>query len=99
MSIVSENNALVASDAALTLGETFQSENLSRSTVSSLLQAGQVNTQWSEDGQWLVVFAPIKVANQNWGIIFEMPRQSVMQDAEQLTFYLQNNLSAAFVVN
>ncbi len=51
VSIVSENNALVASDAAfLTLGETFQSENLSRSTVSSLLQAGQVNTQWSEDG-------------------------------------------------
>ncbi|CSD67271.1 methyl-accepting chemotaxis protein [Vibrio cholerae] len=93
VSIVSENNALVASDAALlTLGETFQSENLSRSTVSSLLQAGQVNTQWSEDGQWLVVFAPIKVANQNWGVIFEMPRQSVMQDAEQLDILLTEQL-------
>ncbi|GHZ62869.1 methyl-accepting chemotaxis protein [Vibrio cholerae] len=93
VSIVSENNALVASDAALlTLGETFQSENLSRSTVSSLLQTGQVNTQWSEDGQWLVVFAPIKVANQNWGVIFEMPRQSVMQDAEQLDILLTEQL-------
>ncbi|BCK31293.1 Methyl-accepting chemotaxis protein McpU [Vibrio cholerae] len=93
VSIVSENNALVASDAALlTLGETFQSENLSRSTVSSLLQVGQVNSQWSEDGQWLVVFAPIKVANQNWGVIFEMPRQSVMQDAEQLDILLTEQL-------
>ncbi len=93
VSIVSENNALVASDADfLTLGETFQSENLSRSTVSSLLQTGQVNTQWSEDGQWLVVFAPIKVANQNWGVIFEMPRQSVMQDAEQLDILLTEQL-------
>ncbi|ELP4886429.1 methyl-accepting chemotaxis protein [Vibrio cholerae] len=93
VSIVSEKNALVASDAAqLTLGETFQSENLSRSTVSSLLQVGQVNSQWSEDGQWLVVFAPIKVANQNWGVIFEMPRQSVMQDAEQLDILLTEQL-------
>ncbi|ELL0576303.1 methyl-accepting chemotaxis protein [Vibrio cholerae] len=93
VSIISENNALVASNAALlTLGETFQSENLSRSTVSSLLQTGQVNTQWSEDGQWLVVFAPIKVANQNWGVIFEMPRQSVMQDAEQLDILLTEQL-------
>lgn len=56
------------------------------------MQAGQVNTQWSEDGQWLVVFAPIKVANQNWGIIFEMPRQSVMQDAEQLDILLTEQL-------
>lgn len=37
-------------------------------------------------------FAPIKVANQNWGIIFEMPRQSVMQDAEQLDILLTEQL-------
>lgn len=71
VSIVSENNALVASDAAfLTLGETFQSENLSRSTVSSLLQAGQVNTQWSEDGQWLVVFCSYQSGESKLGYHF-----------------------------
>lgn len=37
-------------------------------------------------------FAPIKVANQNWGVIFEMPRQSVMQDAEQLDILLTEQL-------
>ncbi|MEI2563394.1 methyl-accepting chemotaxis protein [Vibrio metoecus] len=93
VSIVSLNNLLVASDdPKLTLGSAFQSEHLARGAVDSLLQAGEVKTQWSGDGLWLVVFAPITVANQNWGVIFEMPRGSVMQDADQLDVLLTKQL-------
>ncbi|EMB50778.1 methyl-accepting chemotaxis protein [Vibrio mimicus] len=93
VSIVSLNQVLVASDdPKLTLGSVFQSEHLTHSALDSLLQTGQVNTQWSEDSEWLVVFAPVTVANQNWGVIFEMPRRSVMQDAEQLDILLTEQL-------
>ncbi len=83
--MVSMDGTLIASDdQSLTIGQPFSGSTLSQQQVSALLSGKKVQSQWSDDGLWMTVFAPISVANQTWGVIFEMPRSSVLKDADQL---------------
>lgn len=83
--MVSMDGTLIASDdETLELGQPFAGSTLAKQQVDSLLSGQAVQSQWSEDGQWMTVFAPIAVANQTWGVVFEMPRSSVLQDADRL---------------
>jgi len=83
--MVSMDGTLIASDdETLELGQPFSGSTLAKQQVDSLLSGKAVKSQWSEDGQWMTVFAPIAVANQTWGVVFEMPRSSVLQDADRL---------------
>jgi methyl-accepting chemotaxis protein len=83
--IISLDGTLIASDdQALAIGQPFGGSSVSKDKVSSLLSGKKVESLWSEDGQWMTVFAPITVANQTWGVIFEMPRSSVLKDADEL---------------
>ncbi|MFV0447949.1 MAG: methyl-accepting chemotaxis protein [Vibrio sp.] len=83
--IISLDGTLIASDDdALTVGQPFAGSSVSKDKLSSLLSSKKVESLWSDDGLWMTVFAPITVANQTWGVIFEMPRSSVLKDADQL---------------
>ncbi len=85
VNLMSLDGSLIASDnAASQVGQPFTSEIVSADKLTDLLFGQSVQTDWSEDGQWLYVFAPIMVANQTWGILFDMPRSSVLADAEAL---------------
>ncbi|MCG6507847.1 methyl-accepting chemotaxis protein, partial [Vibrio parahaemolyticus] len=59
-----------------------------------LLFGDAVKTQWTQDGRWLTVFAPIHVANQTWGVIFEMPRSSVLADANELDQVISSQVAS-----
>ncbi|ADT87495.1 methyl-accepting chemotaxis protein [Vibrio furnissii] len=83
--IISLDGTLIASDDnALPIGQPFSGSTLSGDQVTDLLFGNEVKTQWTDDRAWLTVFAPIHVANQTWGVIFEMPRSSVLADANEL---------------
>lgn len=96
VSIVSLDGTLIASDdASKSLGQPFNSTLVSNSQLTDLLFGGAVDTHWSEDGEWLTVFAPIMVANQTWGVLFDMPRSSVLRDAEQLDSIISQQVSSS----
>ena len=85
VNLVSESGYLIASDSpSAQTGSLYQSARLSSLNLQTLLAEQKVKSQWSTDGEWLSVFAPIKIANQTWGVVFEMPRSSVLADARAL---------------
>lgn len=85
IAIVSLDGSLIASDNPQALvGQMFSSEHVSPEQLTDLLFGQEVQTIWSKNGQWLTVFAPITVANQTWGVLFDMPRASVLKDASLL---------------
>lgn len=82
VNLMSLNGTLIASDSSKTqVGQPFVTDTLSNQQLTDLLFGQEVSTQWSTDGQWLQVFGPIVIANQTWGILFDMPRDSVLADA------------------
>lgn len=85
VSIISLDGSVIASDdRTVNVGSIFENENLSRDDVTDLLFSEKVQTKWSTSGEQLIVFSPVKVANQTWGVVFEMPRDSVLADADLL---------------
>lgn len=85
VNLISLDGSLIASDnTSSAVGQPFASDIVSADKLTDLLFGQSVETQWSEDGQWLSVFAPIMVANQTWGVLFDLPRSSVLADAEAL---------------
>lgn len=96
VSIVSLDGTLIASDdQSSRIGQPYNSSTLSADKLTDLLFGQQVETLWSDDGQWLTVFAPIMIANQTWGVLFDMPRSSVLSDAEQLDNTISEQVSAS----
>lgn len=101
--IVSLNNTLIATDEReLTLGAPLADSVLTTKEIANLLAEGKVHSQWNSDRQWLSVFAPIQVASQTWGVVFEMPTSSVLADANQLdqiiTQQVENGVRAELLV-
>ncbi|MCG9582929.1 methyl-accepting chemotaxis protein [Vibrio tubiashii] len=85
VNLISLDGSLIASDnPSSSVGQPFVSDIVSPDKLTDLLFGQSVQTQWSEDGRWLNVFAPIMVANQTWGVLFDLPRSSVLADAEAL---------------
>ncbi len=85
VNLISLDGSLIASDnPSSAVGQPFVSDIVSPDKLTDLLFGQSVETQWSEDGRWLSVFAPIMVANQTWGVLFDLPRSSVLADAEAL---------------
>ncbi|MEX0336295.1 methyl-accepting chemotaxis protein [Vibrio tubiashii] len=85
VNLISLDGSLIASDnTSSAVGQPFASDIVSADKLTDLLFGQSVETQWSDDGQWLSVFAPIMVANQTWGVLFDLPRSSVLADAEAL---------------
>ncbi|NOI81673.1 methyl-accepting chemotaxis protein [Vibrio tubiashii] len=85
VNLISLDGSLIASDnPSSAVGQPFVSDIVSPDKLTDLLFGQSVQTQWSEDGQWLNVFAPIMVANQTWGVLFDLPSSSVLADAEAL---------------
>ena len=93
--IISLDGTLIASDdTSLPIGQKFSGSTLSGEQVTDLLFGDAVKTQWTQDGSWLTVFAPIHVANQTWGVIFEMPRSSVLADANELDQVISSQVAS-----
>ncbi|EEX91933.1 methyl-accepting chemotaxis protein [Vibrio orientalis CIP 102891 = ATCC 33934] len=85
INLISLDGSLIASDnSSVQVGQPYTSDILTNDQITDQLFGQEVTTQWSKDGAWLSVFAPIMVANQTWGVLFDMPRSSVLSDAEEL---------------
>lgn len=92
--VVSLDGSIIASDdSSIAVGSSFQSNNTSSDLMTDFIFGGEVTTQWSEDGEWLLAFAPVVAANQTWGVLFEIPRESVVADANQLDAIISTKLS------
>lgn len=85
VSILSNDGTLVASDEIQKkVGSKLSPTSITPEKLDDLLQSASIHTTWSEDKNWLIVFAPAKVANQSWGVLIEIPATSVLSDANQL---------------
>ncbi|MDG3088381.1 methyl-accepting chemotaxis protein [Vibrio hannami] len=85
VSILTETGMLIASDdSSIEVGVGYQSPNVSSGEVSSLIGSKSAKTVWSKDNQWLMVYTPVSIANQSWGVLLEMPRDEVLKDATTL---------------
>ncbi len=94
--IISQDGSLIASDnAERQIGQPFTSDRLGDNQITDLLFGQEVSTQWTEDGHWMTVFAPIMVANQTWGVIFEIPKSAVLADSQALDNVIGEQVSAA----
>ncbi|MCA3904425.1 methyl-accepting chemotaxis protein [Vibrio vulnificus] len=95
ISIVSLDGALIASDdRSKSIGSAFASSYVSANTLTDWLYSGGEQVSWSDDGEWLLVFAPVVVANQTWGVIFEMPKSAVLKDVETLDKIISDKVSS-----
>ncbi|RTZ15660.1 methyl-accepting chemotaxis protein [Vibrio aquaticus] len=96
INLISLDGSLIASDNAESLvGQPYMSEILSNDQLTDLLFGQEVKTQWSVNGEWLSVFAPIMVANQTWGVLFDMPRSSVLSDANELDTIISQQVQSS----
>ncbi|MEZ8861027.1 methyl-accepting chemotaxis protein [Vibrio sp. 10N.247.311.51] len=92
--VVSLDGSVIASDdSSIGVGSTFQSDNTNSDLMTDFIFGGEVTTQWSENGEWLLAFAPVVAANQTWGVLFEIPRESVVADANKLDSIISTKLS------
>ncbi|MEZ8886641.1 methyl-accepting chemotaxis protein [Vibrio sp. 10N.247.311.14] len=92
--VVSLDGSVIASDdSSIAIGSTFQSGNTNSDLMTDFIFGGEVTTQWSENGEWLLAFAPVVAANQTWGVLFEIPRESVVADANKLDSIISTKLS------
>ncbi|OEF05286.1 methyl-accepting chemotaxis protein [Vibrio crassostreae] len=92
--VVSLDGSVIASDdSSIAVGSTFQSGNTNSDLMADFIFGGEVTTQWSENGEWLLAFAPVVAANQTWGVLFEIPRESVVADANKLDSIISTKLS------
>ncbi|MGF1756087.1 methyl-accepting chemotaxis protein, partial [Vibrio makurazakiensis] len=83
--VVSLDGSVIATDSSsIQIGSAFNSQQVSNDVMTDFLFGEEVITQWSDNQQWLISFAPVTAANQTWGVLFEMPRSSVIADAETL---------------
>ncbi|MEZ8657770.1 methyl-accepting chemotaxis protein [Vibrio cyclitrophicus] len=92
--VVSLDGSVIASDdQSIAVGSNFQSENTNGDLMTDFIFGGEVTTQWSESGEWLLAFAPVFAANQTWGVLFEIPRESVVADASKLDSIISTKVS------
>ncbi|MEZ8019318.1 methyl-accepting chemotaxis protein [Vibrio splendidus] len=92
--VVSLDGSVIASDnSSIAVGSNFQSENTNGDLMTDFIFGGEVTTQWSENGEWLLAFAPVTAANQTWGVLFEIPRESVIADANRLDSIISTKVS------
>ncbi|MEZ8122326.1 methyl-accepting chemotaxis protein [Vibrio splendidus] len=92
--VVSLDGSVIASDDSSTaVGSVFQSDNTNSDLMTDFIFGGEVTTQWSENGEWLLAFAPVTAANQTWGVLFEIPRESVVADANRLDSIISTKVS------
>ncbi|UPQ87038.1 methyl-accepting chemotaxis protein [Vibrio sinaloensis] len=96
INIVSLDGTLIASDNSDSIiGQPYTSDTLTNAQLTDLLFGQQVDTSWSDDGEWLRVFAPIMIANQTWGVLFDMPRDSVLADALALDATISHQVESS----
>ncbi|EGU60921.1 methyl-accepting chemotaxis protein [Vibrio nigripulchritudo ATCC 27043] len=82
IAILSLDGSLIASDDVnASVGQKYQSSRISAAKLEEFLFSSEVQSEWSDDKQWLTVFSPVSVANQTWGVLLEVPRDSVLSDA------------------
>ncbi|MDH5901989.1 methyl-accepting chemotaxis protein [Vibrio splendidus] len=92
--VVSLDGSVIASDdSSIAVGSVFQSDNTNSDLMTDFIFGGEVTTQWSENGEWLLAFAPVTAANQTWGVLFEIPRESVVADANRLDSIISTKVS------
>ncbi|USD59452.1 methyl-accepting chemotaxis protein [Vibrio sp. SCSIO 43140] len=98
VNIISLDESVIASDDTSVLaGSRYQSKVLSQDQITDLMFGEEAATLWSADNQWLTVFNPVKIANQTWGVFFDMPRESVLSDAITLDRIISQQLSDGIV--
>ncbi len=99
VAMVSLDGTLLASDDPQgEPGQPFSSSLVSESKLSDLLSAGNASIEWGDSGEWLTVFSPVEIANQTWGVIFEMPRSAVLADADQLDKLISGNMQKGMLI-
>ncbi|MEF1201302.1 methyl-accepting chemotaxis protein [Vibrio owensii] len=99
VSMISLDGTLLASDdSANTIGQPFVSSNLSNDKLTDFLFGGEAAVEWNASGEWMTVFSPIQVANQTWGVIFEMPRSAVLADADTLDALITTNMEEGIII-
>ena len=92
--VVSLDGSVIAADnTAIVTGSQFESTNTSSEQLTDFMFGGETMTQWSENGEWLLAFAPVMAANQTWGVLLEIPKQSVVADANLLDAIISDKLS------
>ena len=92
--VVSLDGSVIASDdSSIAVGSTFQSDHTNSDLMTDFIFGGEVTTQWSKNDEWLLAFAPVVAANQTWGVLFEIPRESVVADANKLDSIISTKLS------
>ncbi|MEZ8806454.1 methyl-accepting chemotaxis protein [Vibrio atlanticus] len=92
--VVSLDGSVIASDdSSIAVGSVFQSDNTNSDLMTDFIFGGEVTTQWSENGEWLLAFAPVTAVNQTWGVLFEIPRESVVADANRLDSIISTKVS------
>ncbi|WP_117234330.1 methyl-accepting chemotaxis protein [Vibrio maerlii] len=96
--IVSLDGSVIASDNPQTqVGSAFSSPMVTLDELTNLLYGQEVSAFWNREDTQLNVFAPVEVANQTWGILFQVPRDSVMADAEVLDSVINQYVEESLV--
>lgn len=98
VNIISLDESVIASDdSSIKVGSPYKSAILSSEQITDLMFGEEASAQWSADGQWLTVFNPVTIANQTWGVFFDMPRSSVLSDAIELDSIISKQLEEGIV--
>ncbi|MFT6986480.1 MAG: methyl-accepting chemotaxis protein [Psychromonas sp.] len=95
VNLLTQSGMLIASDhAEAKIGTPFQSPHGLDNELLEVSKSNEINTIWSDDGDWLMLFAPLTIASQHWGLVFEMPKESVLEDANRLDALITEQVEA-----
>ncbi|UAB68904.1 methyl-accepting chemotaxis protein [Vibrio sp. SCSIO 43132] len=98
IAIVSLDGTLIASDVMPDkVGFPYKSNHVSDSKMTDFLYGNQSQVSWSKDENWLTVFSPIQIANQSWGVLIDVPKDSVLADANALDAVIKGLVEAGIV--
>ncbi|BCL69593.1 methyl-accepting chemotaxis protein [Vibrio nigripulchritudo] len=98
IAIVSLDGTLIASDVMPDkVGFPYKSNHVSDGKMTDFLYGNQSQVSWSKDGNWLTVFSPIQIANQNWGVLIDVPKDSVLADANALDAVIKGLVEAGII--
>ncbi len=76
---------LIASDDGnAVIGQNFIPQHGDGHALAELFESEKIQSRWVDNNQWLVLFAPVQNANQQWDLLLEIPRASVLEDANYL---------------
>ncbi|RXJ73545.1 methyl-accepting chemotaxis protein [Veronia nyctiphanis] len=96
VTIVGNDGVLAAWDQDISrIGDIITGDSSMPSALANWLNSDQIQVRWTDDDKWLQVFKPISTGSGNWGVVIQLPVNTVLADAYELGDIVSDQFSTS----